>query len=160
MGNASNLTPRLKFKPIGNRMLWFKAFHIIFVITWFSGLFYLPRLFVYHTMASDFLGNDRFKVMEKKLYYAITTPSAILATLFGLILLSYGGSNYMQLAWMRWKLTLVFLLWIYHIVCGKYVYDFKHDKNKHSEKFYRLFNEIPALLLIGIIILVVVKPLL
>jgi protoporphyrinogen IX oxidase len=141
-------------------MLWFKAFHIIFVITWLSGLFYLPRLFVYHITATGPSDNERFKVMEKKLYYVITTPSAVLATLFGMIVLSYGFSGYMQLAWMQWKLAFVLLLWLYHSLCGKYVYDFSRDQNKHSEKYYRLFNEIPALLLVGIVILVVVKPLL
>src|ERR1700731_1090442 len=93
-----------------NTMLWLKAFHIIFVVTWFSGLFYLPRLFVYHTMAQDKVSQDRFKVMEKKLYFGITTPSAILATVLGILLLSYSFSGYMQSAWMHWKLTLVLFL--------------------------------------------------
>lgn len=142
-------------------MLWFKAFHIIFVITWFSGLFYLPRLFVYHTMAlADPFSNTRFKIMEKKLYFAITMPSALLATAFGLITMSYSFKGYLQLPWMHFKLALVALLWIYHLICWKYLRDFKKDENKHSEKFYRLFNEIPAVLLIAIVILVVVKPIL
>jgi protoporphyrinogen IX oxidase len=141
-------------------MLWFKAFHVIFVITWFSGLFYLPRLFVYHAMAEDTLSIERFKIMEHKLFYAITLPSGILATVFGLVVLSYSFSGYMQLAWMHWKLTLVLLLWVYTLTCGKYVYDFKQDNNKRSATFYRFFNEIPAILLVAIIILVIVKPVL
>jgi protoporphyrinogen IX oxidase len=139
-------------------MLWFKAFHLIFVVTWFSGLFYLPRLFVYHAMSGDSPSIARFKIMEKKLYYAITTPSGILATLFGVILLSYSFKGYMQFTWMQLKLILAILLWIYHIMCGKYVYDFSQDKNKHSSLFYRVFNEIPVIFLVAIVILVIVKP--
>jgi putative membrane protein len=139
-------------------MLWYKAFHIIFVVTWFSGLFYLPRLFVYHITTSDEAGIARFKVMERKLYYAIIMPSGILATLFGLIILSYNFSGYMHARWLHWKLAFVALLWIYHLICGKYLKDFKFDRNHHSERFYRIFNEIPAILLIVIVILVVVKP--
>jgi putative membrane protein len=139
-------------------MLWIKALHIIFVITWFSGLFYLPRLFVYHTTAADSLSIERFKLMEHKLYYYITTPSAILATLFGVLLLRYNFHGYFQAAWLHGKLALVALLWVYHFMCGKYLRDFRLDKNHHSERFYRLFNEIPALLLVGIVVLVVVKP--
>jgi protoporphyrinogen IX oxidase len=139
-------------------MLWLKAFHIIFVVTWFSGLFYVPRLFVYHLQTTDDGGLARFKVMEHKLYYYITMPSAILATVLGFLLMRYNFSGYLQAPWLHWKLTLVVLLWIYHIICGKYVNDFKQDQNKHSERYYRLFNEIPSLLLIAIVILVVVKP--
>lgn len=139
-------------------MLWLKAFHVIFVVTWFSGLFYLPRLFVYHCTVTNPLENNRFKVMEKKLYYVITMPSALLATAFGILLITNGLSGYLHSGWMTWKLALVSLLWAYHLACGKYLHDFNQDKNRHSEKFYRLFNEVPALLLIGIVILVVVKP--
>jgi putative membrane protein len=96
--------------------------------------------------------------MEHKLYYYITLPSAILTTVFGFWLMSYNFSGYLQAPWLHWKLTLVGLLWIYLLVCGKYVKDFKRDQNKHSQRYYRLFNEIPALLLIAIVILVVVKP--
>lgn len=139
-------------------MLWFKAFHIIFVVTWFSGLFYLPRLFVYHVLSCDEISNVRFKVMERKLYYAITLPSAILTTLFGAILFSYSFMGYLQLGWMRMKLVFALFLWIYTVVCGKYVHDFKLDRNKHSSKFYRFYNEAPALLLVAIILLVILKP--
>jgi putative membrane protein len=139
-------------------MLWFKAFHMIFIVTWFSGIFYLPRLFVYHANSSDAVSDQRFKVMERKLYYGITTPSAILATFFGILVFRYHFSGYMEQTWMRLKLVLVVVLWLYHLVCGKYLIDFKHNNNKHSAKFYRYFNEIPVILLIAIIILVVVKP--
>lgn len=139
-------------------MLWFKALHIIFVVTWFSGLFYLPRLFVYHVTTTDEAGNNRFKIMERKLYYAITLPSAILATFFGLIIISYNFSGYLHAPWLHWKLFFVVLLWIYTFVCGKYYKDFKNDNNRHSEKFYRIFNELPALLLVIIVLLVVIKP--
>jgi putative membrane protein len=139
-------------------MLWIKAFHIIFVVTWFSGLFYLPRLFVYHTQTQDEAGIARFKVMEHKLYHYITTPSAILTTAFGIWLVSYNTTGYLQAPWMHGKLTLVAILWIYHLVCGKYVRRFKQNANRHSERYLRLFNEVPALLLLGIVILVVVKP--
>lgn len=139
-------------------MLWIRAFHVIFVVTWFSGLFYLPRLFVYHAMSDDKVSQDRFKIMERKLYYGITYPSGILATVFGVWLLSYNFSGYMQLGWMHAKLALVVILWGYHLMCGKYRKDFYHDRNRHSHKFYRWFNEFPVLILIAIVILVIVKP--
>ena len=139
-------------------MHWVKAFHIIFMVTWFSGLFYLPRLFVYHTMSSDLISIQRFKIMERKLYFGITTPGMIFTVLFGLWTLSYNFSGYMQDAWMHAKLSLVFLLVIYHIYLGKLYLDFKHDRNCHSHVFYRIVNEIPVLFLAAIVILVVVKP--
>ena len=139
-------------------MLWVKSFHIIFVVTWFAGLFYLPRLFVYHSECQDDISNQRFKIMERKLYYAITTPSAILATLLGISLIGFNLSFYLQAGWMHAKLGLVVLLWIYHIYCYFLLKAFKLDNNQHSSKFYRWFNEIPALMLIVIVILVVVQP--
>jgi protoporphyrinogen IX oxidase len=140
------------------RMLWVKAFHIIFMVTWFSGLFYLPRLFVYHAMSTDRLSIDRFKIMERKLYFGIATPGAIFTLLFGLWLLSYNPQAYMQMLWFHLKLGCVFLLIIYHIYLGFLLMDFKKDRNKHGHVFYRLLNEIPVLLLAAIVILVVVKP--
>lgn len=139
-------------------MLWVKAFHIIFMVTWFCGLFYLPRLFVYHAMASDSLSLVRFKVMERKLYYYIMTPGAILTIVFGAWLLSYNPAGYMHAGWMHAKLGLVFLLVIYHIYLGFLLRDFAADRNKHGHKFYRILNEIPSLFLFAIVILVVVKP--
>lgn len=136
-------------------MLWVKAFHIIFMVTWFAGLFYLPRLFVYHTMSSDPAGIDRFKIMERKLYYGIMTPGAILTIVLGIWLwLGYGFSG----GWLHTKLLLVAILVIYHFYCGKLLQDFKHDRNRHSHVYYRWFNEFPVLILIAVVILVVVKP--
>lgn len=140
-------------------MLWIKAFHIIFMVTWFSGLFYLPRLFVYHAMATDALSIARFKIMERKLYFGIATPGAIFTLLFGLWMLSYNVTGYMHMIWFHIKLFCVLLLLAYHIYLGKLVFDFKQDKNKHSHVFYRWVNEIPVLFLVAIVILAVVKPL-
>lgn len=136
-------------------MLWIKAFHIIFMVSWFAGLFYLPRLFVYHAMSDDRVSQERFKLMERKLYYGIMAPAAILTILFGLWLLYYYHPNAL---WLHAKLALVGLLVVYHLMCGKYRKDFLSDRNKHSHVYFRFFNEVPVLLLIAITILVVVKP--
>ena len=136
-------------------MLWIKALHISFMVTWFGGLFYLPRLFVYHAMADDQAGIERFKIMERKLYFGIMTPGAVLTIIFGLWLwLGYGISG----GWMHVKLLLVLVLIAYHAYCGKLVNDFKHDRNRRGHMFYRWFNEFPVLILFAVIILVVVKP--
>lgn len=136
-------------------MLWIKSLHIIFVVTWFAGLFYLPRLFVYHAMTTDPPGIERFKVMERKLYYGIMTPSAILAVAFGLWLwLGYGFSG----SWLYLKVALVVTLVIYHIYCGKFLGDFRDDRNRRGHVYYRWFNEIPVVILFAVVILVVVKP--
>jgi protoporphyrinogen IX oxidase len=136
-------------------MLWIKALHISFMVTWFGGLFYLPRLFVYHAMSSDATSIERFKIMERKLYFGIMTPGAILTIIFGLWLwLGYGITG----GWMHAKLFLVLILVIYHFYCGKLLKDFKLDRNRNSHVFYRWFNEFPVLLLFAVIILVVVKP--
>ena len=136
-------------------MLWIKSLHIIFVVTWFAGLFYLPRLFVYHAMTSDVLGIERFKVMERKLYYGIMTPGALLAIGFGLWLwLGYGFSG----VWLHAKLVLVAILIGYHLYCGKLLADFRDDRNRHDHVYYRWFNEIPVGILFAVVILVVVKP--
>ncbi|MDF1654117.1 MAG: CopD family protein [Coxiellaceae bacterium] len=139
-------------------MLWVEAFHIIFMVCWFAGLFYLPRLFVYHADAKDSISNQRFKVMERKLYYAITLPAAVLTSIFGLWLLIPKHAYYSHLMWMHAKLILVIVLWLYTLYCGRLVYIFKHDANKHSHKWFRWFNEVPSILLLVIVILVVVKP--
>ena len=136
-------------------MLWVKSFHIIFVVAWFAGLFYLPRLFVYHATTRDSPGIERFKTMERKLYYGIMTPSAVLAVAFGLWLwLGYGITG----GWLHVKLLLVLVLIAYHLYCGRLLADFKHDRNRHGHVYYRWFNEIPVLILIAVVILVVVKP--
>lgn len=139
-------------------MLWVKSFHIIFMVTWFSGLFYLPRLFVYHAMASDTISIDRFKIMERKLYYGIATPGAVLTILFGIWLLSYNFYGYLHMPWMHLKLTLVALLLIYHVYLGYLQRQFRINLNTHGHVFYRILNEIPVLFLIAIVVLVVVKP--
>ncbi len=140
-------------------MLWVKAFHLIFIVTWFSALFYLPRLFVYHALCDDETGNARFKVMERKLYRGIMTPSAILTLVFGLWLLSfYSLEQIASMGWLHAKLTLVVLLFAYHGICGRMLKQFAADNNQRSDRFYRWFNEFPVLLLIAIIILAVVRP--
>lgn len=140
-------------------MLWVKAFHIIFVVTWFSAMFYLPRLFVYHAMTEDEAGKERFKIMERKLYRGIMTPSALLTLIFGVWLLSYYSLEQIAtMGWLHAKLTLVLLLFAYHGMCGSMVRKFAADKNERSHTYYRWFNELPVLALIAIVILVVVKP--
>lgn len=136
-------------------MLWVKAFHIIFMVTWFAGLFYLPRLFVYHAMSEDAASIARFKIMERKLFYGIMTPGGVITLALGFWLwLGYGFSG----GWLTAKLVLVALLVVYHLYCAKLLLDFKHDRNTHSHVWYRWFNEAPVLLLIAIVILVEVQP--
>jgi len=139
-------------------MLIIKAFHLIAVVAWFAGLFYLPRLFVYHASAHDTISLDRFKIMERRLYYAITWPAAVITTVLGFWLLTYNPQYYLKAGWMHAKLGLVVILWVYHLACGHYLKLFARDKNRKSELFFRIFNEIPTLLLAGIVLLVVVKP--
>ncbi len=139
-------------------MLWVKTFHIVFMTSWFAGLFYLPRLFVYHAMATDDAGIERFKVMERKLFWGIMTPAAVLTVVLGMWLLSANLEYYNAALWMHAKLTLVALLIVYHVWCGKLMYDFRADQNRHPHTWYRWFNEVPVLFLIGIVALVVVRP--
>ena len=135
-------------------MLWIKALHIIFMVTWFAGLFYLPRLFVYHAMAEDAAGKERFKVMERKLYRGIMAPGAVLTILFGMLLLNYVAMG----AWLYAKLGVVVLLIAYHLYCGRLLADFARDRNTKSHLWYRWFNEVPAVLLAAAVVLAVVKP--
>lgn len=139
-------------------MLWVKAFHIVFMVTWFAGLFYLPRLFVYHAMATDDTGIERFKVMERRLYYGITTPGAVVTIALGIWLLLAGWEGYREAGWMHAKLALVALLVAYHLYCGKLLADFHRGRNRRSHRWYRWFNELPLLLLVGIVVLVEVRP--
>jgi putative membrane protein len=137
-------------------LLYLKAFHVMFMVTWFAGLFYLPRLFVYHAMsAQDKAGCDRFKIMERKLFWGIMTPGGLLTVASGLILAfvfdDRGG-------WLYPKMALVLLLVLYHIWCGFLLRDFKLDRNTRTHVWYRWFNEAPVLVLIPVIILAVVKP--
>ncbi len=137
-------------------MLWLKALHIIFMVTWFAGLFYLPRLFVYHAMAIDQTSLDRFKVMERKLFYGIMTPGLILTLIFGVSMMVI--NDYSGQLWLNIKLGLITVLIVYHIYCGKLLIDFKRDKNTRSHVFYRWFNEFPVLILFAIIFLAVLRP--
>ncbi|MHB1656919.1 MAG: CopD family protein [Burkholderiales bacterium] len=135
-------------------MLWIKALHIIFVVSWFAGLFYLPRLFVNHAMVRDAATIAQFKLMERKLY-RFMTPLGVLALLFGSWLwLGYGYAG----TWLDIKLALVAVLVVYHLYCGHLVALFAQDKNAYSHVFYRWFNELPVLILFVVVILVVVKP--
>lgn len=137
-------------------MLYIKSFHIIFMVAWFAGLFYLPRLFVYHAQAEDKISIERFKIMERKLYFGIMTPCMVITLILGIWLwLGYGYRG----GWLHAKLALVAILVLQHFYLGKLMRDFKHDRNTHGHVFYRWLNEIPTLpLLIGIVILVIVKP--
>jgi putative membrane protein len=144
--------------PDGDRhMLWIKALHIIFMVTWFAGLFYLPRLFVYHAQSADAPSLERFKVMERKLYYGIMTPGAILTVVFGAWLWIGRGYGF-GAGWLNIKLLLVALLIGYHLYCGKLLNDFRNDRNRHGHVFYRWLNELPVLVLLAAIILAVVRP--
>ncbi len=136
-------------------MLFFKTIHIISVITWFAGLFYLPRLFVYHAMSNDNISLKRFKTMERKLYNGIMTPSAVITILTGFYLLTYFG---FEALWIKIKIALVMVLFVYHIICYRYLKLFEKNKNRNTHIYYRWFNEFPVIILIGIIILVVYKP--
>ena len=140
-------------------ILWLKAFHLIFMVTWFAGLFYLPRLFVYHVSATDEISNERFKVMEHKLYYYITTPGAILTIILGFALVGiYGHAILLTWHWLQVKLLFVAVLVGFHLACGQHVKRFAEDKNTKSEKYFRVFNEIPVIPLLVIIIMAVVRP--
>ena len=139
-------------------MLWVKAFHIIFMVTWFAALFYLPRLYVYHAEASDETGNQRFKIMERKLYYGIAAPSAVLTIVLGFWLIHLFGYGILYAFWLQLKLFLVTLLVVYHLYCGKLLSDFKYDNNRRSHVWYRWFNELPVIILIAVILLVEFQP--
>ena len=138
-------------------MLWVKSLHVIFMVTWFAGLFYLPRLFVYHAMAGDSVSRERFKVMERKLYWGIMTPGGVLTIVFGVWLWlgwfrgAFGG-------WFHAKLALVALLVAYHLWCWRLLKAFAAERNTKSHVWYRWFNEFPTLVLFATVLLVVLKP--
>ncbi|WP_448213612.1 protoporphyrinogen oxidase HemJ [Colwellia sp. MEBiC06753] len=139
-------------------IVWLKAFHVIFMVAWFAGIFYLPRLFVNHadTNSKDVI--ERLKGMERRLLYFVT-PFAFLTVAFGIaIILNYGKEWFVASKWLHYKLTLVLILLAYHGYCFKLLNDFKNDNNKRSSKFYRVFNEVPVLLLFAVVILAYVKP--
>lgn len=139
-------------------MLYIKAFHVIAMVTWFAGLFYLPRLFVYHAQTTDSISIERFKIMERRLYYGITWPGGLTTLVLGIWLLTYNWTYYMHAGWMHAKLAFVLLLCLYHLASGHFVRCFLQDKNCKSALFFRVFNEIPTVMLIAIVILVIVKP--
>ncbi|MCU7959313.1 MAG: protoporphyrinogen oxidase HemJ [gamma proteobacterium symbiont of Bathyaustriella thionipta] len=140
-------------------MLWLKAFHLITMVTWFAGIFYLPRLFVYHAMADDETSKERFKIMQRKLYWGIMTPSGVLTLILGsAMLMDYAWAAWGSSLWLHIKLGLITALVVYHLYCGKLMTDFRDDKNHHSHKWYRWFNEIPVIMLVAIILLAVLKP--
>jgi putative membrane protein len=137
-------------------MLWLKAFHIVAVVTWFAGLFYLPRLYVYHADAKDSISIERFAIMERRLF-ALTTIGAVASVGLGAAML-VAAPIYLTMPWLRIKMPLVLLLIGYHVFCYKLMRDFAQNRNAHSARWYRGFNEIPSLLLIAIVLLAVVKP--
>ncbi len=134
-----------------------KTIHLLALISWFAGLFYLPRLFVYHAANEDAATDETFKVMEHKLFHYIMTPAALITVLAGLWILDLW--QWQVPVWLHIKLTLVVLLLIFHYFCWRYLLQFKQGRNDHPHTFYRFFNEIPTLLLIAIVYLVVAKPL-
>lgn len=138
--------------------LWLKALHIVAVVCWFAGLFYLPRLFVYHAMSRDATSHERFCTMERKLYRGIMLPSMIATLALGIWLLSLNPGYYFSQGWMHAKLTLVVALVIYQHLCGAQLKRFARGENNRSHVFYRWFNEAPVLALLAIVILVVVRP--
>lgn len=140
----------------GTLMLWLKAFHVIAVVTWFAGLFYLPRLYVYHADTVDLISIERFKIMERRLF-AIMTIGAAASVAFGVAML-LAAPVYLTMSWLRIKLSLVLVLIAYHGYCHKLMRDFAQDRNTRSAKWYRGFNELPSLLLIAIVLLAIVKP--
>ena len=137
-------------------MLWVKSLHIVFMVTWFAGLFYLPRLFVYHAMAADAPSIERFRVMERKLFWGIMTPGAVLTLAFGLWLWLgwFRGAG----GWLHAKLALVALLIAYHLWCYRLLRDFAAGRNRHGHLWYRWFNEVPVVILLATVLLVVLKP--
>ena len=138
-------------------MPWVKALHIVFMVTWFAGLFYLPRLFVYHAQSTDAVSIERFKVMERKLFWGIATPGGVLTLVFGLWLWLgwFQGAG----GWLHAKLALVAVLVAYHVWCGKLMLDFRHERNTRSHVWFRWFNEFPVAILFAVVLLVVFKPL-
>ncbi len=137
-------------------MLWIKAWHVIFMVTWFAGLFYLPRLFVYHASTTDAPGLERFQVMERRLF-AIMTLGAALTTVFGLWLI-WRNPALLMAGWMQAKLALLALLAAYHVWTWRLMREFAAGRNAHDHVWYRWFNEVPSLLLIGIVLLAVLRP--
>ena len=142
--------------PRERLLLWLKAVHVMAMVTWFAGLFYLPRLFVYHADASDPIGVERFRIMERRLF-ALMTVGAVATLVFGTAML-VAFPPYLAMGWVHVKLALVALLIAYHGYCYKLTRDFAQNRNARTARWYRLFNEVPSLFLIAIVALAVVKP--
>ena len=138
--------------------LWLKAFHIISVITWFAGIFYLPRLFVYHSACEDEISSERFKVMERKLYRLIMTPSMVITLTLGFGMLAMAWQGLSVQSWIWIKIALVGLLVAYHLHCGWIIRTFATHTQNRSERFFRIYNELPVLILVPVILLVVLQP--
>lgn len=139
-------------------ILWLKALHVFFMIAWMAGVFYLPRLFVYHAQATDQAVKDQFKIMERRLWFFVT-PFAILTLVLGVAMIYLYGSDWFRVSmWIHWKLTLVIFFYAYHFYLYKLLKQFARDENKHSDKFYRVLNEVPVLILLGVVVLAILKP--
>ncbi|MCF2907425.1 CopD family protein [Pseudoalteromonas sp. DL2-H2.2] len=139
-------------------ILVYKALHIFFMVAWFAGIFYLPRLFVYHAMTDEKPCSAMLKIMERRLLYFVT-PFAVLTAVFGVLLItSYGREWFRANLWLHYKLVPVIILYLYHAYCFKLLADFKHDRNERSDRFYRIFNEFPVILLLVIVMLAILKP--
>ncbi|HHZ88916.1 MAG TPA: CopD family protein [Chromatiaceae bacterium] len=140
-------------------MLWPKALHLIFMVTWFAGLFYLPRLYVYHAQCEDEISNERFKIMERKLFFGIMTPGAILTCgMGGWMLYDYAWVAWGEQLWLQAKLAVIAATLVYHLWCGKLLLEFRRDANQHSHVYFRWFNEIPVIFLVVIVLLAVLRP--
>ena len=142
-----------------NLYLLFKSLHLIAVISWMAGLLYLPRIFVYHAQAEHDSQREIFKIMERKLYNYIMMPSMLLSWLFGILLIHSLGFSVLSELWMKVKTVAVIILTFYHFSLGKYLSDFAQDNNKSSSKFFRIYNEIPTVILIVVIFAAIFKPL-
>lgn len=139
-------------------ILWLKAFHVFFMVAWFAGIFYLPRLFVYHSENDHPKTSETFKTMERRLYFFVT-PFALFTLIFGVALIYVYGMQWFKHAhWLHAKLTIVACLYAYHGYCFKLLKDFRDDKNTKSPRFYRFFNEVPVLMLLAVILLAILKP--
>jgi len=138
-------------------MLWLKAFHIIFVVCWFAGLFYLPRIFVYYAASEHEATRDQLAIMARKLYRFVT-PFMYIAIGLGVTMIAMNPDYYLRATWMWLKLAGVVFLVIYHVQCGRYVHAINTDRNRHGHVFYRFFNEVPVLFLFAIVLLAVLKP--
>ena len=143
---------------MGNLYLWLKVLHLTFVVTWFAALFYLPRLFVYHSDSSDDTSQARFVVMERRLYYGILLPSSLLTLVLGVLLSSLAWEAYVTEVWYWVKVALVTLLFGYQGLCSRFRKQFARNQNSRPQTFYRWFNEVPTVVLVSILILAVIKP--